>query len=212
MSSPTSLRLVAGAAALFHTRGYAATGVAEVLRAAGAGSGSLYHFFPSKEHLLLAVLDRYRERLREEIFDPVAERVADPIDRIFGVLSFYREFLSASGCALGCPIGNLAGEISDSMPAARARLDELFADWRSGIRTFLSEAAPRLPRGTDLDALAGFVLAVMEGGVMQARAARSVQPFDDAVAHLRAYFDRLAAEAVGRRPKRKRSRRKEQTR
>ena len=48
-----------------------------------------------------------------------------------------------------------------------------------------------LPEGTDAEALATFVLAVMEGGVMLSRSHRDVKPFDQAVAELRTYFNRL---------------------
>ena len=45
-----------------------------------------------------------------------------------------------------------------------------------------------LPRGTDIDALATFVLVTMEGGVMLSRSYRSTDPFDRAVAQLREHF------------------------
>ena len=54
----TRERLVEAARKLFHQHGYRATGIAEILRAAEVNSGSLYYFFPSKEDLLVAVLER----------------------------------------------------------------------------------------------------------------------------------------------------------
>ena len=55
-TTETRERIVEAARQLFFKQGYAATGVAEILKAAEANSGSLYHFFPSKEDLLVAVL------------------------------------------------------------------------------------------------------------------------------------------------------------
>jgi len=55
----TRQRLVETAVFLFWENGYAATGVAEILARAKVNSGSFYHFFKSKEALLLAVLDWY---------------------------------------------------------------------------------------------------------------------------------------------------------
>jgi len=49
-------RLVLTAMKLFWEKGYGSTSVADVLREAGANSGSLYHFFPGKQELLVAVL------------------------------------------------------------------------------------------------------------------------------------------------------------
>ena len=62
----TRERLLETAARLFHEQGYAATGVATILREADANSGSLYHFFPNKDALLAGVLEWYRDHLEDD--------------------------------------------------------------------------------------------------------------------------------------------------
>src|SRR3954462_7769905 len=84
-------RLVESARLLFWERGYTATGVNDILARAEAKSGSFYHFFPSKEALLVAVLDRYLALLQSEVIDPSTRGIADPVDRVFGVLALYRQ-------------------------------------------------------------------------------------------------------------------------
>src|SRR4051795_7148500 len=101
-------RLIGAALRLFAEKGYAATSIADVLREAGANSGSLYHFFPGKQDLLLAVLDAYRDGIEPMLLEPAWRDVADPIERIFGLLGRYRLALEASACTYGCPIGSLA--------------------------------------------------------------------------------------------------------
>jgi hypothetical protein len=76
-------------------------------------------------------------------------------------------------------------------PAARVRLHENFEGWRLAVRKCLEDAGAALPKGVDRDKLATFILTVMEGGVMQARTARSIEPFDASVEMLRDYVDRL---------------------
>jgi len=180
---------------LFWARGYEATGVADVLREAGVNSGSLYYFFKTKEELLLAVLDRYTELLHPEVMDPVFARVSDPIERVFAVLGGYREMLTMTDCRQGCPIGNLALEMSEKSEAVREGIAKNFVGWRNAMAGCLSEARDRLPGGFDCDKLAAFILTVMEGAIMQARAHRSLDPFDASVASLRDYVDRLLADA-----------------
>src|SRR6185369_3427893 len=87
-------RLVHTAMKLFWEKGYGSTSVADVLHAAGVNSGSLYHFFPGKQDLLLAVLDAYREGIGAMLLAPAWERVDDPIDRIFALLARYRQGMS----------------------------------------------------------------------------------------------------------------------
>jgi AcrR family transcriptional regulator len=189
----TKDRILHAAADLFWQQGYTATGVAQILRAADAKSGSLYYFFPTKEDLLLAVIERYKEMLWPEVIQPAFDRVSDPIERIFAVLDGYRRLLLMTECSKGCPIGNLALELADTHPAARALLADNFTGWRRAIEQCLHAAADRLPDDVDRAQLAAYILTVMEGGLMQAKTYRSIDPFESAVAQLRDHIERLLA-------------------
>lgn len=182
---------------LFWTEGYQATPVSRILEEAGANAGSLYHFFPSKQDLLVAVLDRYLEGIWPMLLDPVWEAHEDPIDRVFGLLAAYRANVVVTDCRYGCPIGNLAIEISDPDPEVRERIAANFDQWIEAVEACLDDAAERLPDDIDRHALATYVLTTMEGAVMQARAQRSVEPFDASIDGLRDYFDRLEEAAAG---------------
>jgi AcrR family transcriptional regulator len=194
MTPQTREKLLLTAARLFHEQGYAATGVATILREAGVNSGSLYHFFANKEALLGGVLQWYEDSLWPVVLGPVEQAEPDPVERIFRLLDWYREGMVASECRLGCPIGNLALEVSDTYPELRPRIDANFRGWAAGIEKWLQEAAERLPADCDTRALSRFVLTVMEGGLMQARAARDLAAFDDSVQILRDYLKRLLAD------------------
>ncbi len=184
-------RLIQAAARLIHAQGFSATGVAPILENAGTGPSSFYHFFGSKEELLLAVLDRYRERLEEEIVAPTRLGYPDPMDRAFGILDFYREVLMATGYGLGCPIGNLCGELADSHPRVRERIQVLFEAWRAAVADCFRQLESELPAGVDPESLGVLFLSAMEGGVMQARVARSLEPFETTYWYLRDYVNRL---------------------
>ena len=115
----TRERILEAAARLFHEQGYHATGVATILREADVNSGSLYHFFPSKEAVLVGVLERYRERVRPIVLDPTEAETDDGIERVFALMAWYRAALVATNCTMGCPVGNLAIEVGDGYPAIR---------------------------------------------------------------------------------------------
>ena len=110
-----------------------------------------------------------------------------------------------TGCTYGCPIGSLALELHEPDPPVRERLAANFSAWTDAIHGCLRAAGPRLPKDVDRAALATFVLTTMEGGVMLARTYRDVAPFDAAVVELRAYFDRLLAEAASATKRKKRA-------
>jgi len=188
---PTRERLVAVAMRLFWEKGYQSTSVADILRESGTNSGSLYHFFETKQDLLLGVLEQYRDGIEPLLLMPAWEGVADPIERIFALLGGYRRLLVESDFRFGCPIGNIALEIAEPDPALRERLVENFEAWTDAVEGCLRESGV-LPADVDARAVARFALTTMEGGVMLARAYRDVTPFDDAVASFEAYLHALA--------------------
>jgi AcrR family transcriptional regulator len=193
-------RLVFTAMQLFSEKGYQSTSVADILKAAGANSGSLYYAFPTKQDLLLAVLEAYRDGIEPMLLEPAWEGVDDPIEKVFALLARYRAALEMTECVYGCPIGSLALEIHEPDPPVRELLAVNFDGWRRHIETCLADAGDRLPPETDRKALAAFVLTVMEGGVMQSRTYRDLAAFDACVATLRDYFTRLEAAAASAAP------------
>ena len=191
----TRERIVMAAMELFWEKGYGSTSISDILKKAAANSGSLYHFFPAKQDVLTAVLDTYYHGIRPMLLDPAWEGVDDAIERIFVLLGRYRQFLIDTDYFYGCPIGSLALEIHEPDPAVRELLMANFSAWTDAIKECLAAAPGRLPPDIDRKALAQFVLTTMEGGVMQARTFRSLDPFDASVDQLRNYFDCLGRTA-----------------
>lgn len=201
MEPSTRDRLIFSAMELFAEKGYLSTSVQDILRQAGANAGSLYHFFPTKQDLLVAVLGMYRTGIEPMLLAPAWEGVDDPIERIFALLAAYRGMLERTDCLYGCPIGSVALELHEPDPPVRELLSANFNGWVDHIERCLDAAGDRLPVELDRHALAVFVLTTMEGGVMQSRTHRTLEAFDASVAGLRDYITRLeqAASAGGSR-------------
>lgn len=180
---------------LFTFHGYERTGLAQVARRAGANPGSLYHFFPTKEDLVAATLELRRELLFAEVLAPIWERIADPLERVFGLLDGYRRMLALTEFDHGCPIGNLVIELANDHPRVRGLLAENFEGWLAAVQACFEEARDRLPEDADPRRLAVFVLTTMEGAVMLARTYRDFEAYDAAVVSLREYIDGLVQSA-----------------
>jgi TetR/AcrR family transcriptional repressor of nem operon len=187
----TKARIVENAMRLFWEHGYERTAISEIIAAAGVRSGSLYHFFKTKEEVLIAVLEAYLEGLAPQVMDPAFAATPDPLERIFAVLDGYRRAILVTDFRYRCPIGSLALEMQNASESARSLVHRNFAGWRTAIARCVRDAAPVLRPEIDPDSLATFVLTVMEGGVMQATAEHAIARYDDSVSHLRAYFDLL---------------------
>jgi len=191
-------RIVMAAMELFWAKGFNSTSIADILSRTQLNAGSLYHVFPGKQDVLIAVLEAYRDGLYENLIDPAWEGVDDPIERIFALLARYRWLILETDCTYGCPIGSLALELHEADPAVRDLLAVNFTGWVGAIVRQLDEAGDRLPADLDRPALGEFVLTTMEGGVMQARTHRDVAYFDRGVKALRDHFDMLLARAARR--------------
>lgn len=191
-------RIVTAAMELFWAKGFNSTSIADILSRTQLNAGSLYHVFPGKQDVLIAVLEAYRDGLYENLIDPAWEGVDDPIERIFALLARYRWLILETDCTYGCPIGSLALELHEADPAVRELLAVNFTGWVGAIVRQLDEAGDRLPADLDRPALGEFVLTTMEGGVMQARTHRDVAYFDRGVKALRDHFDMLLARAARR--------------
>ena len=190
----TRARIIQAAMELFWEKGYGSTSIADILGRSSVNSGSLYHYFPGKQDLLVAVLEAYRDGIGPMLLDPAWENVDDPVERIFALLARYRDLIVMTDCLYGCPIGSLALELHEPDPIVRERMSENFNAWTAAIRSCLDQAAARFREDADRQAMAEFTLTVMEGGVMQARTYRDVGFFDRAVAQLRRYFQAMMKE------------------
>ncbi len=192
----TRLRILLSAMELFSEKGFGSTSISDILSRSQANSGSLYHYFPGKQDVLVGVLEMYRDGIHQMLLEPAWQGVEGPIDRIFALLDRYRAALLESECVYGCPIGSLALELHEPDPVVRELLAQNFTGWTRAIGGCLTDGSDRLPPGTDIQALAEFILTTMEGGVMQARTHRDIAYFDRSIAQLHHHLDLLAEVAA----------------
>ena len=161
-------RLIDSAGDLWHRRSYTDVGVSEICEAAGVQKGSFYHFFPSKQDLALAVIDRRWEQIGEGELRPLMTSSLPPLERVLAFLQAglaeQLELKETMGACPGCSFGNLAVELASVDDVLRRRLDRLFDEWAGIIRIALDDAvaAGDIPP-TDTDRAARALLAYTEG-------------------------------------------------
>ena len=138
-AADTRNRILLTAMELFWEKGYLSTSVSDILSRSQVHSGSLYHFFPGKQDVLVGVLELYRDGIEEMLLAPNWEGVDDPLERIFALLAGYRTHLIVTDCTYGCPIGSLALEIHEPDPVVRELMAVNFANWSAAITRCMSE-------------------------------------------------------------------------
>jgi AcrR family transcriptional regulator len=167
-------RLVDAAALAFHRDGFAATSMHDVRRAAGATSGSLYHHFRTKKALVLAVIT---ERVRPEVAATWIEAVrtsADAASGILGVFEVVIAQLDGSGTVTGCPLNNLAAELSLADPDIRKALAMEYEAWRKAIADRLQadrvKKADFIFEESEIDGFSYLVVAMFSGAMAISKA------------------------------------------
>jgi TetR/AcrR family transcriptional repressor of nem operon len=181
-------QILDAASRLIHLQGYHATSLDDVLRRSGVGKGNFYYYFKSKEELGYAIIDRVVRLFLERVLEPVfADTSADPIDQVHRFLDRVLENQRQRNCVGGCPMGNLASELSDVHEGFRRRLAGTFLEWRVKLTDALSrgQATGRLDADSDPAGLAQFVVAALEGAILLTKVTKDIAVMEQCVAHLK---------------------------
>ena len=175
-------RILAEAGRLFALKGYHDTKLDEILSGAGVTTGAFFHHFGDKEDLGFAVLERHMVKRREAL-DQIERRMPpsqddDPLTRVFRRLDAIKEMLRKREHRKGgCIIGNLSTALSDTHDGFRQRLAECFEEMALEFKPHLDAAKQKSGRRPPIDtaALAGFIVAIIEGSIMLTRTQRDKQ-------------------------------------
>jgi AcrR family transcriptional regulator len=89
-SASTRAKLIRAARTLFARHGYAAVGTEQIVRRAGVTRGALYHQFPGKEDLFLAVYEQVEEELTRRIGKSLGD-VTSPFEALRGGIRVFLE-------------------------------------------------------------------------------------------------------------------------
>lgn len=173
----TRERLIDAAHRLALRKGFDRTSVREVIAEAGVQRGSLYHFFPGKNDLGLAVL----ERDRAAFFAMLDTTLSAPGDPASALRSFFEAALKKhreSGFVGGCLWGNTALEMSDTNPAFAQVVAKVFEEWIARLERVVEQGQGAGMFRADLSPadLARMIVAAVEGGILLSRLGKTAMP------------------------------------
>lgn len=158
-------RLVAAAAELFHSQGFEATPVEDILAATGISRSNFYYHFPDKHELGLAVVERWIETYDREIVTPSLAAEGVPVgQRLEGLFERAARFQEPRAGRTGCPLGRLALELAQQDPTVRRRIGGYFDSVRSRIAGLLARLGGR--GGSEARRFAELAVCVLEGALL----------------------------------------------
>src|SRR5947207_4339328 len=129
-------RILDAAHRLFYASGLNAVSMDAVASAAGMKKANLFHYYPSKESLELAVLDHAAAGMNERIAR-VARTSYDPVGAVQRIFEEAAAVMRQSQCSGGCFFGNLAQESADGNEPIRLKVAEHLQAWTMALAAFL---------------------------------------------------------------------------
>jgi TetR/AcrR family transcriptional regulator, transcriptional repressor for nem operon len=191
-STSTRDHLIEVGLELMRKHGYGATGLQEILHAAGVPKGSFYHHFGSKEEFAAALIERYFTLAAKHGQKVLGNTRQAPLKRL---RRYFEELIQMAGQSApipGCLLGNLSLEVAEASPLLQSCLSFSFTQWQAAVASVLREAVEKgeLPTSTKPDSLAGFVLNSWEGALLRSQANKNDAPLKD---FLRFVFEDLLA-------------------
>lgn len=143
---------------LFREKGLRATSMADIASGSSLkNKASLYHHFPSKDAILLKVLDRANERFEQDAFAPAYDASRPRRERMQALMEGMRDYFQDNRI---CLMAHISLEDTSPLPSAREKIRSFFLAWQKALAQLLSpQYAPDEAQNMAVD-----LIARVEGG------------------------------------------------
>ena len=175
----TRMRIMTTAFNEFYRRGFQGASLNRIVEEASTTKGALFHHFSGKSDLGHAVVD---ELLYPEVkavwIDPL-QQSDDPIETIGSILKKLISDCTADRLCQGCPLNNLAQEMSPLDEDFRLRLERIYTEWREAIQGAFERgiASGRIRKNAQAKRIATFMVACFAGTIGTAKNAQDPEIF-----------------------------------
>ncbi|MCA0003764.1 MULTISPECIES: TetR/AcrR family transcriptional regulator [unclassified Mesorhizobium] len=196
-------RVLDAAQESFQVRGYHASSLGDLMAAAGVSGGALHHHFRTKKALALAVIEERVAAAVEETWMAPLRAAASAREGVRAAFEAVAAELEQQGFVRGCPLNNLAHELSLADAELRAALAGIFAGWRQAIadKVRADQQAGR-EQDTDPQRFAALAVAAYSGAMSMAKTAQDAGMLRDCLAGLEQSVAQASPMAATRRRRR----------
>jgi TetR/AcrR family transcriptional regulator, transcriptional repressor for nem operon len=193
----TRQRLLQAAYREVYRTGFQSAGLDTILASTGVTKGALYHHFGSKEELGYALVEEIIATFpRDRWLVPLErsrDKDEDPIDALIGVVKAIPT--QPKDIKGGCPLVNLAQEMSSLDEQFRKRLHKIFLAWQEGVAATLRRGQVEGTVRRDLapEETASFLIAMVEGYEVLAKTSQDVKVWKMGVKNIVGWLNSLRA-------------------
>jgi TetR/AcrR family transcriptional repressor of nem operon len=189
----TRERLLQAAFREVYRSGFRGAGLDTILAATGVTKGALYYHFGSKEALGYAIVEEIVAALPRDKWLRPLQQSKDPIAALIDIVQ--ATSVRPKDVQGGCPLVNLAQEMSPLDEQFRKRLERIFNGWQEGISTALRRGQSQGTVRRDLmpEETASFLIATYEGYVLLAKNAQDPKVWNVGIRNIVGWLRTLRA-------------------
>jgi len=186
-------RLLEAARDIIRAKGFAATSVDDLCKAAEVTKGAFFHHFASKEALGVAAAEFWAETTSAFFAAAPYHAPADPLDRVLAYVAFRRAIIEGDPAAFTCLAGTMIQEVHDTSDPIRAACGRAILGHAATLVADIEAA--RQARGVAGDwtaeSLARHTQTVLQGAFILAKAGDAPEFARESLDHLARYIRRL---------------------
>jgi AcrR family transcriptional regulator len=188
----TKAAIVEAAAQLVHRNGFRDTSLDDIISSIGLTKGAFFHHFSSKKELGTAIIEHWRKKLYEEWIKPL-ESSKDPLTDLYTIPKKIYEKYTMKDIANGCPLANLATEMSPIDDDMRLSVLEIYKMLEEGIENALKKGQQtgRVKADVDIAHFARFYIDVWAGTRSVSKNTLDGKRINDTMSLLRDYMETL---------------------
>ena len=189
----TRMKILNAAFKEIHRNGYQGMRVDQVLKNTDLKKGAMYHHFQSKQALGYAVLEELILKRMTELWIEPIENFDDPLEDMITLLNKVGQVWSDEFFALGCPLNNLAQEMTPIDEGFRDRIHNFFQVWQQTISETLKKAQQQgsVDKSINTDDSAMFILTVIEGALGMTKGHQNKEVYYCCCRELERYLETL---------------------
>ncbi|WP_428912318.1 TetR/AcrR family transcriptional regulator [Niallia sp. Krafla_26] len=185
--------IISIATGIIHSKGYQATSISDILQAASIGKGQFYHYFSSKYDLGLAVIENIIQEWDHQLILNILQLSESPKIKLNKMLDWIITYHGGREDIPGCPIGNLAIEMSEHDETFQLKIQDFFNRWIQEVEKCLEEIVKQNQLDSTVDSLknAQAIVAMIEGGILLMKSQQNVSILTNVIEAVRKQYHLL---------------------
>jgi TetR/AcrR family transcriptional repressor of nem operon len=193
MHHESKAALLDAALTVIRAKGYTATRIEDICKAAALTKGSFFHHFKSKEDLAVAAAEHWTLVTSEAFASAAYRTLPDPLDRLLAYIDLRKALLKGALPEFTCLAGTMIQEVYETHPAVRDACDKSISEHAATLEADIEEAMRRhcVDPSFSAASLALYFQAVIQGAFILAKAKQGPEVAADCLDHLRRYIEML---------------------